>query len=324
LPSPPDAKHYQEMHLFLSHATPSKPRVRQIVQALPAHVTSWLDQDELVAGHRFANHIEDAIAQHCDYLVVFVCEQALASDWVQREVAMGLRREVDLKRTFVIPLLLEPALAPRLAELEGLGDRLYLAVTEPGEAGHRAAGQRLADELFALSSRVLEGLRELGRRGLIDRFQADFTAWQQAAYQWRASLGNPIEVLLANQQAFDHVRESVAAYNRVSDAFIPQLALHRDRLTAAWAPYRGLCEDVRDVTSRIEAAYRGDLFQLNRIHEMVHAADTRAASGSPPDAASTAAHAAEQRLLLEMAGRTLSDLTERVARVVAGLGRELG
>ncbi len=113
------------MQLFLSHASASKARVRRIVAQLPKHVEAWLDQDELSPGHRFGRHIETAIAEECDFLIVFVDAAALASDWVRREVAAGLAREADLDRPFVVPVLFDDV-AARIGEVGDLADRLYL------------------------------------------------------------------------------------------------------------------------------------------------------------------------------------------------------
>ncbi len=302
------------MHLFLSHQSCSKQRVRRIAQGLPPHVSWWLDQDEMPPGSVFPRHIEDAIAQKCDFLIAFLDVRALDSEWVRREVALGLRREADLQRTFVIPVLLQDVRA-RLQELD-LAERLYLPGWEEDDDARLALA--LSAQLFALASRIIEGLRGLGRRGMLDAFAAELTAWKQAAFQWRASLGNSIAVLTTNQAAFDHVRESVAAYNRVADVFIPHLALHRDRITAAWASYRGLCEDTRELVGRVEQVYRGEMYRLNEIHELVHAALV-----APPDAGAVAAADVRRSAILAEAGAALDQLSERATRLLAALEREI-
>lgn len=305
------------MRLFLSHASESKPLVRCIAERLPAHVDSWLDQDEMAAGERFGRRIEDAIAEACDYMVVFLDAAALARAWVPREVAWGLEREQSLGRPFVIPVLLEDV-RTRLHEIPQLDDRLYLMALEHSPAGLAQASAALAEQLFAHASRLVETLRSTARRSLLDAFTQELTAYKQAAYQWRASLGNRLDVLTTNPAAFEHVRESVRLYNVAADPFIAHLSLHRDRINAAWSRHRGLCEDMRALAERIEQVYRGEMFALNKIHETVHALMTTL----PPQPA-TAEHEARREALLGCAGDALDGLSHRATQTVAALEREI-
>jgi hypothetical protein len=307
------------MQLFLSHANPSKPLVRRIAQGLPPHVTWWLDQDEMGAGHELASSIGEAITERCDYVVVFLDEPALASEWVRRELNLALRREADLRRPFVLPVLLADVRV-RLGEWPELEGRLYQAAWTRDDAGLEQASRALAEQLFELSSRLIEQLRDVGARGMVDALSRESTAYLQAAYQWRASLGFGVRVLCTEQDAFDHVRASVQRYNEVADAFIPRLTVHRDRLTDAWSRYRGLCEDVRDLVLRIEAVYRGEMFRLNEIHALVQQANADPAARLPAPLAEADRH---RQSVLDAAGTALDALTAQLARVVAGLEREI-
>ena len=306
------------MKLFLSHASESKPLVIRIVQGLPSHVQHWLDQTELSTGYRFGGHIETAIAEECDFLIAFLDDNALARDWVPREIALGLRREADLRRTFVLPVLLQDV-RQRLAEVGPIGDRLYLQAWDHSDAGIAALTQRLADELFAHASRTLETLRGLGRRGMLDAFAGELTAYKQVAFMWRASLCNPIAVLVSNQAAFDHVADSVKAYNAVADQFVARLGLHRDRISAAWSQHVGLSEDLRDVVTRIERVYRGEMFALNQIHASVH----RCLPPAALDTRTLRRHDREREALLGAAAVALDEVSERATRVIASLEREI-
>ena len=305
------------MQIFLSHASASKARVRRIVERLPKHVDIWLDQDELSPGYVFGRHIETAIGEDCDFVVVFVDAAALASEWVAKEVAAGLRREVDLDRPFVVPVLLENVF-DRIGDLGPLADRLYLQAWDADDAD---VAERLSAQLFALTSRMIERLRGLGRRGLLDAFARELAAYKQVAFMWRQLLGNSLPVLATNQALFDQVAAAVKDYNRVGDDFIPRLALHRDRLTAAWSEHRGLSEDVRDVIDEIEnRVYRGAMLKLNRLHEIVHAID---AGGGRVDPALLAGYEREQRAILDETERALEDMSRRSTRLVGALEREI-
>jgi hypothetical protein len=239
---------------------------------------------------------------------------------VKRETALALQRQTDLQRTFVLPVLLY-GLHERMGEI-GLDPQelLYLDATDHSDAGIALAGRTLADELFKHCSTLIESLRNADRRLYLEQLSSELTEYQQVAFLWQASMGNSLAVLSVNQPAFDQVRDAVAAYNGVADRFIPRLGMHRDRITAAWRDRRSLCEDVRDVLASIEhKVYRGAMFRLNEITEMIHRLD--AAGGA---AAAEIAQLDEQKeQLTEAAREALQHMGEQVAELIGDLEREL-
>ena len=308
------------MRIFLSHASESKPRVVRLTEPLPAHVQIWLDRDALAAGQRFGPRIEAAIRRDCDFVLVFIDEHALASDWVKRETALALQRQADLQRTFVLPVLLQP-LGARMKEI-GIDpdEMLYIDATDSSDAGIALGARLLADELFKHSSTMIETLRNADRRAMLDALSAEVTEYKQVAFRWQASLGNRLAVLSTNQAAFDHVRDTLADYNAVSERFVPRLALHRDRITAAWRDRRALCEDVREVLASIENdVYRGAMFSLNEVIEAIHHLD--ASHGAPAE--ELAALDARKDTLNEAARAALERMSARTAELIGDLESEL-
>jgi hypothetical protein len=308
------------MKIFLSHASESKPLVRRLTEPLPAHVSIWLDRDAMAPGQRFAPRIEAAIRNDCDFVLVFIDEHALASDWVKRETALALRRQADLQRAFVLPVLLQPV-GERMTAL-GIdpAEMLYLEATDHSDEGVAAAARTLADELFKHCSMLVETLRSADRRRMLDELAAECTEFKQVAFMWQASMGNSLAVLSVNQAAFDHVRDSLAAYNAVCERFIPRLALHRDRITSAWRERRSLCEDVREVLASIENdVYRGAMFALNEVLEAIHHLD--AGGGAPAD--EMARLDARKDELNAAARAALERMSAQVAELIGDLESEL-
>lgn len=308
------------MKIFLSHASESKPLVRRLTEPLPPHVSIWLDRDMMAPGQRFGPRIETAIRRECDFVLVFIDEFALASDWVKREATLALDRQAALQRTYVLPVLLQDV-GPRMKEL-GIDpeELLYLDATDNSDEGIASSARTLAEELFKHCSVMIESLRDADRRQLLEALAAEVTEFKQAAFMWQASMGNSLAVLTTQQPAFDHVVRSVADYNRVADRFIPRLALHRDRLTSAWRSQRSLCNDVRDVLASIENdVYRGAMFRLNEVIEMIHRVD--AAGGAPPD--EIARLDAEKDRLTDTARGALERMSAATTELIADLEREL-
>ena len=306
------------MKIFLSHASESKPRVRRIAEMLPRHVEAWLDQDELAAGRKFPDIIERAIRLQSDFTVVFVDAQALDSEWVRREVDLALRREVDLQRPFVIPVLLGDV-AQRLHELGfDPGQRLYLDARDLSDEGLARSGRALADELFKLASRLIESLRSVDRRALLDAFSSELTAFQQAAYRFVSTFENSLESIVLDERITALVRDALADYNAVADRFIARLPQHRDRLTAAWRDRRALCNDVRELATLIEVdVYRGALFAFSDVIEVIHAVNDRA------DVATVRPHEPRREAVVTAARRALERLSTKASDVISDLEAEL-
>ncbi len=308
------------MKIFLSHASESKPLVRRLTEPLPPHVSIWLDRDMMAPGQRFGPRIKAAIGRECDFVLVFIDEHALASEWVRLETALALERQVALQRTYVLPVLLQP-LGARMKDL-GLDPEqtLYLDATDLSEHGIAASARTLGEELFKHCSVLVESLRDADRRLMLDELAAELTEFKQVAFRWQASMGNSLAVLSSNQAAFDHVRDSLAAYNRVCERFVPRLALHRDRITAAWRDKRSLCDDVRELLASIEVdVYRGAMFRLNEAIEAIHRLD--ASGGAPAD--EIARLDAGKDHLTEAARAALERMSAGVAELIGDLEREL-
>jgi len=308
------------MKIFLSHASESKALVRRLTDPLPSHVSIWLDRDVMAPGQRFGPRIETAIRRECDFVLVFIDEHALASEWVLRETTLALERQQALQRAYVLPVLLQDVGARM--KLLGIDPEqmLYLDATDPSDAGIAAAARTLAEELFKHCSMLIETLRSADRRRLLDDLAKELTEYKQAAFAWQASMGNSLAVLSVNQQAFDHVRDSLAAYNAVSERFVPRLALYRDRITSAWRDRRSLCEDVRQVLASIENdVYRGAMFRLNEVIEAIHHLD--ASGGAPAD--ELAALDARKEALNDAARNALERMSAQAAELIGDLEREL-
>lgn len=311
------------MRIFLSHDSQDKQLVRRLTDGLPKHVQRWLDADELRTGQKFADHIEAGIRLECDFFLVFIDEDALASEWVKREVALALGRQRDLQRPYVLPVLIGDV-AHRMGEL-GLApeERLYLDARDHSDAGIAASAVALQAELFKHASELVERLRSADRRALIDGFSAELAEFEQVAFRWVASMEIGVEGMVAMLDASNHVRDCLAAYNAVADRFIPRLPMHRDRLLAGWREHRSLCNHIAALIDQIEdGVYRGAMFELREVINLVHAAMVAAEQG-PLDAAQMAAQNERKRELLAAATAAIEAMTREASDVVADLHAEL-
>ena len=120
------------MKIFFSHSSTDKEIIRKIRDLLPPTLDAWIDENEILSGDYFKNSILKAIKKDCSFLVVFISNNSIKSDWVKLELKYGSEKEKELNRTFVIPVLLNGVAVSIFDEL-GLGslkNKHYLSIDE--------------------------------------------------------------------------------------------------------------------------------------------------------------------------------------------------
>ncbi len=142
------------MRIFLSHSSRNKPLVREIKGYLPEHIRAWIDETDLLAGENLGRSIKSTIQTATDYLILFVDQYAVSSEWVRQELAWALEQESRLNRVFVLPVVLEKDAWQRLDPAE-FRERKYLECYDYTERATRALADNLMNHLFAWISRDL-------------------------------------------------------------------------------------------------------------------------------------------------------------------------
>jgi TIR domain len=142
------------MKIFLSHSSAQKPLVNSIVNHLPRHIQSWIDETDLLAGETITRSIRDAINTATDFVVIFVDSSAVRSDWVKREMEWALQREGTLGRPFIVPIVIEQEALKEWGP--SLNERKYIPCHDRTESGVRLVAEQLAAELFKLLARQLD------------------------------------------------------------------------------------------------------------------------------------------------------------------------
>lgn len=138
------------MKIFLSHASQFKPTVKNLIKYLPANISTWLDEGNLIWGDKLTPTFENAIKTEVDYVVVFINELAGRSPWVQNELRWALERERELKRSFVLPVFLRSEGDDVFSYFPDLTDRKNIQVYDYTEFGLKTAADQLTANLFSL------------------------------------------------------------------------------------------------------------------------------------------------------------------------------
>lgn len=148
------------MKIFLSHSSKHKPLVREIKSYLPEHLNLWLDEKELLIGDDISTSIKETIHAEADFLVFFIDNYSIVSDWVLSEINWALNKEKEFKRTFILPLVLEKEAWGKL-NIPEIKARKYILLNDYSENAVRTVASNLITELFGWLSRDLNKKEEV-------------------------------------------------------------------------------------------------------------------------------------------------------------------
>ena len=136
------------MTIFISHQSRDKALVREFSQQLPDFLTKWIDEDSLSWGGSLTSSMRSAIKSGSDFLIVFITESTLESDWVRQELQWALEREATRRRVFILPILVGDVDVTSLpAELR---DRLGLRLHDYEQSSVESLAKKATERLFEL------------------------------------------------------------------------------------------------------------------------------------------------------------------------------
>jgi len=100
--------------VFLSHASPDKPVVRRIADALrAAGHEPWLDEEEILVGQSIPAAVERGL-RGADFVVVCLSKAAAERGWVEAERDATLMQQLRERKERLLPVRLEEVAPPHL------------------------------------------------------------------------------------------------------------------------------------------------------------------------------------------------------------------
>ena len=141
------------MKIFLSHSSRDKALIREI-RANLKYLDTWFDEDKLLIGEQLQETLKDVIQKESDFVVIFLDKSAISSEWVKRELEWAIERERELKRTFVLPILLENVWD--LVEPAEFKKRLYIPCLDQNRSTVEGVAKLLGQHLFTWTAKLLE------------------------------------------------------------------------------------------------------------------------------------------------------------------------
>jgi len=162
----------------MSHSSRQKLFVKEIRKYLPEHIDLWIDEKQLLIGDDFGATIKKTIEEDVDFLILVIDNNAIESEWVIREFNWGLKKEIELGRTFVLPILLEKEAWDKLLD-EKIKKRKYIHCLEFTDSAIKTTAYDLINELFVQVCKQLKGGDNLNQKNSTVKLLADadnFTA----------------------------------------------------------------------------------------------------------------------------------------------------
>lgn len=144
------------MKIFLSHKSNDKPLMREFKQLLPPFLGTWLDEDSLIWGDNFTKELKSTIQSGVDFILFFLDDASLSSTWVKQELEWATNREKELKRIFVLPIILPDTTRESIPA--SIKNRLHLTLSSYEQSAVEALAKKATEKIFQL---VLESYANL-------------------------------------------------------------------------------------------------------------------------------------------------------------------
>lgn len=143
------------MRIFFSHSSRNKPLVREVKRHLPENLNVWIDEKNLLIGEHIEKSLQDAIQSDSDFVVIFIDNISVKSEWVKKELEWALEKEREIDRIFVLPIVLEREAWDKV-EPEEFQARKFLSCTDYDENTIKVLANALVAELFSRVTKDLD------------------------------------------------------------------------------------------------------------------------------------------------------------------------
>lgn len=95
------------MKIFISYSTQDEKIVRGLDKYISKEmIETWIDHRAIVGGSDLVKAIKKGI-QRADIYFLFISQNSLDSDWVNKEIKWAMQKEEKLKYEFIVPVVLE-------------------------------------------------------------------------------------------------------------------------------------------------------------------------------------------------------------------------
>ncbi len=104
------------MLVFLSHSTRDKPTALKLASKLELNgIEVWFDSWNIRVGDSITQEIQQGLGR-ADFVIVLLSKASVKSGWVEKEWQSRIGTEATLKRTIILPVLVEQCEIPVLLQ----------------------------------------------------------------------------------------------------------------------------------------------------------------------------------------------------------------
>ena len=183
-------------------------------------------------GDSLPAQLKSTIQSGIDFLLIFFNTEALNSNWVMQELEWALQRERELKRIFVLPILLEGVASENLPA--GLSERLFLRLSDDySHSSVEDLAKRATMKLFQLVVESYSSLQlEVPSRKSLMSLRDELTAGQAKLLGYLVEKGkNGSEIAQREiEQGTGHSHASAELYYRL-ESLIQQGFVRKRRIS---------------------------------------------------------------------------------------------
>lgn len=189
--------------------------MREIQKLLPSFLCFWIDEIEIPYGTYLSFSIKTAIQKNTDLLVIFLTNEAVASEWVKKELRWAIEREKIEKRNFIIPVLLNRECWNKLPQT--FQQRKYILCNDFTLDGINSFSKKLYNELF---SYFLKGIELIPDDELLKRKKRASEIAREIHNDQSKAIGN--EVL--NKTKLEEIISFIDPLNKILLLFLYELS----------------------------------------------------------------------------------------------------
>lgn len=168
------------MGVFISYSSKDKHFVDRLALALvERRVQVWLDKWEMQAGDSLIDKIQSALTESSS-LIVVISKNALESEWCKKELNAGLMRELEGKKSHVIPVRIDDCVMPPFLSDKifadfrtDFNDGLETLISPLSRITSEHMGRNVGDEI------VTDYFFDWGVRDTFYYFDIDLVTWFQ-------------------------------------------------------------------------------------------------------------------------------------------------
>jgi hypothetical protein len=107
--------------VFVSYSHADKKHIEPFLKRLKMEGVRVLGDWDFKPGDSLQNKISNSISR-AGYLLAFLSKQSVSSQWVAKELEIGMARELKTRKVYVLPILIEDCEIPPFLETKLYGD----------------------------------------------------------------------------------------------------------------------------------------------------------------------------------------------------------